>query len=296
MTDYFFQQGTVIIISTTLVLLTLLLNVVYRDISGVKLYALGALMLQLSMLMFLSPLSKQGYLPVLIFANLGFIIAVTLQLEGIAAFFGEQERNKSMLFIAFLLSISYVYVTAIDLNTDAQILIMNFGVSIFYIKMFFMFLSTVSKQYLTSKIFFIPALVFSLSILMARGLNVLLPNGLALTDFTNKFLSEGAFFITSLFVVGFFILAAEYQKKQLSELNQKISSESEKKTLLLKFINHEVRNHLGSISIKTDLMKHNENYLQNVQLMNDIDLISQINDELEKSTTDIMERSDYKKP
>lgn len=294
MTDYFFQQGTIVIISTTLILLTLLLNIVYRNISGVKHYALGSSLHQIAMLMFLSSLSTQGYIPVLIAANLGFILAITLQLEGISRFFGEKNHIKIVYIFSLLLSIFYLYFTAIELNTTAQLIIMNFGLSIYYIKILIMFFSDASKKYITSKLFFIPALTFSISILMSRGLNAVLPEGLSLIKFTNQFLSEGAFFITSLYLVGFFVMAAEYQKNKLSEYNDKISNESAEKTKLLRFINHEVRNHIGSISMKIELMKSNDNYTNDQKLAEDIDLISKVNHELESLTSDVLSKSNYK--
>ena len=295
MTDYVFHQGTVLIIGTTLVLLTLLLNLVYRDIPGGKLYALGSLLLQLSVLMFLSSLSRQGYIPVLIITNLGFILSVTFQLEGLSRFFGQNTHTGSVRIFSLALAIAYVYVTVIELNTTAQLIIMNFGLSFYYLKLLFMFFSKVSKNYLTSKIFFIPALVFVISILLARGLNTVLPNGWSLIEFTNQFLSEGAFFITYLFIVGFFVLAAEHQKVKLKEYNERIAYESSEKTKLLKFINHEVRNHVASISMKTELMKTNEEYEKNGELISDINLLSQISNELEHLTSDVMNKSNYRK-
>jgi signal transduction histidine kinase len=295
MTDYFFQQATIVIISTTLILLTVLLNIVYRNISGVKQYALGSFLLQVAMLMFLSSLSKQGYIPVLIMANLGFILAVTLQLEGIARFFGEKIQIRRVYIFSLALSIVYIYFTAFELNTTAQLIIMNFGLSAYYIKLLIIFLSDASKRYITSKLFFIPALVFSISILISRGLNTILPEGLSLSKFTNQFLSEGAFFITSLYIVGFFVMAAEYQKIKLIDYNEKISKESYEKSILLRFISHEVRNNIGSISMKIELMKSNDNYSNNEKLAEDLDLISQVTKQLDSLTVDVLSRSNYKK-
>lgn len=295
MTEYFFQQGTIVIISTTLILLTLLLNVVYRNISGVKHYALGSLLIQVAMLMFLSSLAKQGYIPILLAANIGFIVAVTLQLEGISRFFGEKIQIRMVYIFSFTLSVVYLYFTAIELNTTAQLIIMNFGLSVYYIKLLIMFFSDASKKYITSKLFFIPALTFSISILISRGLNAILPEGFSLSAFTNQFLSEGAFFITSLYLVGFFVMAAEHQKIKLSEYNDKISNESSEKTKLLRFINHEVRNHIGSISMKIELMKSNDNYVSDQKLSEDIDLIANVTNELESLTSDVLNKSNYNK-
>lgn len=295
MTDYYFQQGTIIIISTTLILLTLLLNIVYRNIPGAKQYAFGSLLLQLAMLTFLSELSRDGYIPVLIIANISFILAANFQLEGISTFFGKPIKKLSIYSFSLILSMVYIYFTVIDFTTNAQLLIMNFGLSFYYIKIVMLFFGQVSKNYPTCKFFFIPALIFSISILISCGLNTLLPEGLTLTTFTNVFLSEGAFFITSLYIVGFFVMAAEYQRIKLRDYNIRILNESAEKTKLLKFINHEVRNHLSSISMKIEIMKDNNNYASQPELIEDIQLIYNVTHELELLTTDIMKQSNYYK-